>query len=955
MIKPPPPVPGRLSPGDAFGPRYRILRLLGAGGMGIVYQAWDEELGVGVALKVIRPEVSADPATAKELEKRFKRELLLARKVSHHNVVRIHDIGEVDGIKYITMTYVDGRDLATILKNAGHLPVPEVLDFIRQLCAGLEEAHSAGVVHRDLKPANIMIAGEHLVIMDFGIARSVVQTMDGSGPLVTQQPLSKSGLVTGATLQGAIIGTVAYMSPEQAKGQPADARSDIYAVGMIMRDMLVGTRATEDPTDALTELMERVRHAPKPVKELDPSIPDAVDRLVTRCLQPEPGHRYQTVTDLLAHLNALDAEGKPLPKVRTLTRRTVLSVAVAVLGLVFGTWWLARTPPEEVQPPPMSVLIADFDNQARDPAFEGALEKALAIAIEGASFITAYSRADAQTVAERLKPGSRLDESMARLVSVREGIHVILAGSIAAEGSGYRMTLRALDPALDPAQSDPLATASYEAPTKAKVLEAVGALASEVREALGDTTPESEKLSAAETFSAASLDAMRTYARGQGLHDAGRYGEAIEAFQQAASFDPSFGRAYAAMGAAYGNLKRFDQADESYKQALKLIDRMTDREKYRTFGGYYLLVSRNYDKAIENYETLVRLYPADEGGHLNLAFAYLLVRNFDGAVAEGRKATEVAPKSVLARTNYAMYAMYAGDFKTSIREATVALKENPSFEFALLTLARSSVAAGDFEGGRAAYERLAGLSEFGAALTRLGRADLAMYLGRYKEAATLLEAGLAAGGTTLAPTDAAPLQLALAEAYEGLGRRPQAIRAATRAIELSRHESTLFPAALVLVNAGRLEKARQVAETLDGMLQAQTSSFARLIDGEIARSRKRLGEAIESFREGQKRYDSWFAHFLLGRAYFEAKYFPEAVSEFELCVKRKGEATDVFFLDASTIHYLPPAYFWLGRAQEGVGAADAARKSFREFLALRPDTPPSDPFVAYARQRLATR
>jgi tetratricopeptide (TPR) repeat protein len=226
-----------------------------------------------------------------------------------------------------------------------------------------------------------------------------------------------------------------------------------------------------------------------------------------------------------------------------------------------------------------------------------------------------------------------------------------------------------------------------------------------------------------------------------------------------------------------------------------------------------------------------------------------------------------------------------------------------------------------------------------------------MYLGRYKEAVALLEAATASGGRAQDPGDAAPEYLALAEAYEGSGRRTPAIRAAGRAIELSHQESVLFPAALVLIRNGQPDKAHKVAETLHGMLQAQTSSFARLIDGEIALTRKHLGEAVGSLREGQKRYDSWFAHFLLGRAYLDAKYFPEALSEFELCVKRKGEAMDVFFLDASTIRYLPPALYWLGRAQEGVGALDAARKSYEQFLALRPGIETSDPLVADARKR----
>src|SRR5207247_854595 len=196
-----------------LGHLYHISRLLGVGGMGAVYQAWYQELAVAVAIKVIRPEVMADPVAAAEVERRFKRELLLARQVTHKNVVRIHDLGEIDGIKYITMTYVEGEDLATKLKREGRLQVPRALKVARQVAAGLAAAHEVGVVHRDLKPANIMIDGDHALIMDFGIARS-----------------TSSG---GETTTHGVLGTLEYMAPEQGRGETADQRVDIYAFGLI--------------------------------------------------------------------------------------------------------------------------------------------------------------------------------------------------------------------------------------------------------------------------------------------------------------------------------------------------------------------------------------------------------------------------------------------------------------------------------------------------------------------------------------------------------------------------------------------------------------------------------------------------------------------------------------------------------------------------------------------------
>ena len=234
---------GPLDVGQAFGSRYHIIRLLGVGGMGAVYQAWDAELGVAVAIKVIRPDVMADPVTAAEVGRRFKRELLLARQVTHTNVVRIHDLGDIDGIKYITMSYVEGTDLATVLKREGKQSVPAVLRIARSVVSGLVAAHAADVVHRDLKPANIMIGAEgEALIMDFGIALSTGDASASAGGSFIPDNLRRGSADYAATTSGAVIGTLEYMAPEQATAQPVDQRADIYAFGLILYDMLLGRR-----------------------------------------------------------------------------------------------------------------------------------------------------------------------------------------------------------------------------------------------------------------------------------------------------------------------------------------------------------------------------------------------------------------------------------------------------------------------------------------------------------------------------------------------------------------------------------------------------------------------------------------------------------------------------------------------------------------------------------------
>src|SRR4051812_24011265 len=296
------------APGRNVAGRYHIIRLLGAGGMGAVYQAFDEKLSVPVALKVIlQPHAGGHAQTAEAQERRFKRELLLARQVTHKNVVRIHDLGEVDGTLYITMPYVQGSNLAAVVAAEGKLPIPRTLAIARQVAAGLAAAHEAGVVHRDLKPANIMIEAddERALIMDFGIARSDSATY--------------------ATRNAAIVGTLEYMAPEQAAGKPVDQRCDIYALGLIIYDVLSGGRPAGP--SAVADLMSRMQTALPAIRSLNRAIPEPLAQIVDRCLERDLAQRYQTSAELVAALDTLDENGHLRPAAVAPRRRPLGLVA----------------------------------------------------------------------------------------------------------------------------------------------------------------------------------------------------------------------------------------------------------------------------------------------------------------------------------------------------------------------------------------------------------------------------------------------------------------------------------------------------------------------------------------------------------------------------------------------------------------------------------------------------
>ena len=595
------------------------------GGMGAVYQAWDQELGVAVALKVIRPEATADPAAAQEMERRFKRELLLARQVTHTNVVRIHDLGELNGIKYITMPYVQGDDLATRLKRDGKVPVKVALKVARQVAQGLAAAHAAGVVHRDLKPANIMIGeDEHALIMDFGIARSAtaggVQPAAAAGSPSAASPafdLAAAGATGALTIApagaamdlgndvtiappsrakaagasavntsrgfGVIVGTLEYMAPEQALALEVDQRADIYAFGVIWSEMLQGGRRVSREIGRLEAMQQRIQQPPTSLRESDPDTPEAVDAIIMRCLQLNPVDRFQTTAELVAALDRLDDDGNLIPPVvRRLTPRLIATAVIMVAAIVTGTWWVSRGPAPPKHHDPVSVVIADFENRTNDPAFDRTLEPMLKRALEGAGFISAYDR-NRITGTFGVRPPEKLDEVAARELAVKQGLGVVLSGSIDRQGTGYEISVKAVHTVT----GNVIASAKSRASNKDQVLGVATKLVTTVRKALGDDASESAQMFAMASLSATSLDVVRHYAAAQEAASNNKFEDARQNASKAVELDPNFGVGYQLLSVASRNLGKLQDAEKYINEALKHLDGMTEREKYSTRGFYY--------------------------------------------------------------------------------------------------------------------------------------------------------------------------------------------------------------------------------------------------------------------------------------------------------------------------------------------------------------------------------
>src|SRR5437899_614504 len=281
--------------------------------------------------------------------------------------------------------------------------------------------------------------------------------------------------------------------------------------------------------------------------------------------------------------------------------------------------------------------------------------------------------------------------------------------------------------------------------------------------------------------------------------------------------------------------------------------------------------------------------------------------------------------------------MYSADFATANSEAKRILKQNPSYDFAYLPLALSDLARGKVSDARETYKKLEQTGDEGFSLAKMGEGDLDLYLGRYGDAVSHLQAGIAADEQKKNTGELAQKYLALAEAQFGLNKRAQALAAVKQATDLSQSESVLVPSAMLFLSMGKEDAAKKIAKSLEEKLQTQTKAYSQLINGEIAARDGRTSEAVDLFRQSQGSHDSWLSHFLLGRAYVSAGHFPEGLAELEKCESRRGEATDMFFADTFTLRYLPPLYYWMGRAQQELGMTSTSRASFKSYMKIKSD------------------
>jgi len=925
---------GPLHVGQQFSARYIIVRLLGIGGMGAVYQAWDTELSVMVAVKVVRPEVTRDPVAARDIERRFKQELLLARQVTHRNVVRIHDMGEIDGIKYITMPFIEGDDLATVIRKSGRPEMARIMAIARQVASGLSAAHDAGVVHRDLKPANIMLgADSEAVIMDFGIAHTASDQKAAAIASVRKTgTLSKSleseltrvaATMQAGTVAGAIVGTVAYMAPEQARGEEVDQRTDIYAFGLILYDLLLGRRRVEDG-GAVSDLQKRLEHplpAPRSTVPGMSDVPEPLSRFVAQCIEPEAAKRFATTADMVAALDRLDDRGKLKPIKRAVGLPLATVAALGLLGLSGAVYWFTRP---AVQHENVVVIISDMVNRTGDAAFDRTLEPVMQLALNDSTFITALERSGMRSFG--VPPTAALTEAAAQKVALEQGVGAVLSGSIAKRGSDYVVAVKAIRPVTGEELVNEQATAS----SKDTVLQVATQLMAEVRNALGDDASEQAKQLNQASLSVTSLDVVRPYAAAMAAASANKFEEALQNALKATQIDKNFGLGYVIAAGQSVNLGRSADERKYLEEAMQHLDGMTDRERYHTRGAYGL-ATNDYEECVRQYSEAIAKYRADISGRNQLALCLTHQRDMRKAVEVMQEVVKILPGQPLFRDNLALYLNYAGEFEKAEQEARAV--KGPD-AYATLALAMAQLGQGQRAEAKKTYETLAGIRR-GKSFSAAGLADIAALEGRFGDAVGILRAAVSDDLAAQDTDSAAAKLLAVAAAELWRGRNRAAVAAADEALTHSQDYRTKFLAARTFAEAGEVAKTRPLVEALDNEIPKEARAYAKIVQGVLALHRGDSRRAVIFMDDANTLFSTWIGQFDLGRSALEAGLFSKADSAFDLCLNaRRGEALALFVDEQPTYAHLAPVYYYLGRTRQGLKSSRYG-EAYRDYLALR--------------------
>jgi len=969
-----------LTTGSTFAGRYQIIEELGHGGMGRVYKVLDTKIGEKIALKIIRPEAVLDRKTVE----RFSNELKLARKIRHKNICQMFDLGEDQGIRYITMEYVHGEDLKQLIRKVGRLSPGQAIGIARQVCEGLEEAHKLGVVHRDLKPQNIMIDEDgNARIMDFGIARS----LSGKG-------------ITGA---GVMIGTPEYMSPEQVEGKETDQRSDIYSLGVILYEMATGRVPFEGDTP-FTIGIKHKSEPPKDPRELNAQLSEDLSRLILRCLEKDKNARYKSAVEVGTELEKIE-KGIPtteriVPAKKTLTSREItvtfglkkiaisalaVIVAAAVALFLWKPWAPGKMPLAAAQKPSLAVLY--FENISQDRSLDDwitGIPQLLMTDLGQSKLISVLGYDEVYGILQTLglKDAQKYSSAdLTRIARQSQATHMI-TGSILKPGDKIIITLAMKESSGK--DSRPWSE-GFECSGEAEIPGVVDRMTTKIKQALGLTRSQiSGDLDAlAVDITTSSIEAFKFYNEGRRLYVAGKSKESIPPMLNAIEKDPEFAMAYRSLSVALPSQGRREEAERYLQKAWQFSGKASPKERFWIQINYYSSFSeKTFDKALETCQKWLDLYPDDTHAMMLTGFWYMNVEDIDQAIKFLDMSIQKGSVNPFSYAYLAIAYNASGAYEKGRQAAERGLGLHPDNILIESTLFDYYVSQGKIDEAQALLEKRAAMSPGLGTALKMG--DLKAIQGKYDEAAAIfakydplndsikkrlpflrLSEGKMNQAMELARNAEDHLSLIYlnyrAGNFEGaLAESQKALQDALKKGSFSDQAWALQMRGLVELALSDFPAARQTAEELkkcvEGAVNKKLLRHHYFLMGMIEREAGRYANAVDylnkaiTLLQAESWYSKtpWKAIFFDGLAavYFKSGDLPRAEETY-----RKIQSLALVRLQCGDIY--ASSFYWLGKIAEKEGKKAEAVENYRKFLDLWKDADPGLPEVEDAAKRLA--